>query len=437
MTPEGPQPFEVTVETIAIAGNAAETIEVRETIWGPVDGPDAQGRLHAVVWVPHAPGGITLDLTALETATTLDEAMTIANLAGVPGQNCVLADAPGNIAWTVAGRIPRREGFDGRLTTSWSDGSRRWNGWYTPDEYPRIVNPPSGVIVTANNRIVSGEWLSMLGDNGYDPGARARQIRDGLQALDAADTGDMLRVQLDDRAILMGRWRDLALSVLADAPASAARDEFAALVRDNWTGRASVDAVGYRLVRQFRLKAAELAWAPFVARVRPLAPGFPAAPGRALEGPMWALLTTQPAHLLDPAYENWTALLIDAVDQTIASLTAGGRTLADRTWGEANTLSAAHPLSRAIPRLGAWLDLPKDPLPGDSHMPRFQSAGTGASERFAVSPGAEEHGYFHMPGGQSGHPRSPHYQDGHRAWVHGEPTPFLPGPSVARLVLRP
>ncbi len=70
-------------------------------------------------------------------------------------------------------------------------------------------------------------------------------------------------------------------------------------------------------------------------------------------------------------------------------------------------------------------------------MPRVQGPTFGASERLAVSPGHENEGYFHMPGGQSGHPLSPHYRDGHEAWVRGEPTPFLPGPTTSRLELRP
>jgi penicillin amidase len=54
-----------------------------------------------------------------------------------------------------------------------------------------------------------------------------------------------------------------------------------------------------------------------------------------------------------------------------------------------------------------------------------------------VSPGQEEKSLFHMPGGQSGHPSSPHYGDGHLAWAKGEPTPFLPGPAVDVLTLIP
>lgn len=432
----GPRAFEIHTETIAIKGEPSETLTVRNTIWGPVDGPDAQGRLHAIAWVAHSAEGLNFRLSGMEETTTLEGAMVIANLSGIPGQNCVIADRSGGIAWTIAGRIPRRVGLDGRVPTSWADGTRGWNGWYEPADYPRIVNPASGIIVTANNRIVSDGHLAMLGDGGYDPGARARQIRNGLLAVEKIDYEDIRRIHLDDRAILMERWRDLALSALRTADGSVGRDEFKRLVETTWTGRASVDSVAYRLIRQFRLEAAELAWAPFVERVRPIAPGFPASPGRALEGPIWALLTTQPAHLLDPKFSDWNALMATAIDETIAALTANGRTLADRTWGEANTLTAAHPISRAVPQLSAWLDLPKQPLPGDSHVPRFQSATNGASERFAVSPGHESAGYFHMPGGQSGHPRSPNYMDGHAAWVNGDATPFLPGPSVARLVLK-
>jgi penicillin amidase len=91
----------------------------------------------------------------------------------------------------------------------------------------------------------------------------------------------------------------------------------------------------------------------------------------------------------------------------------------------------------AIPQLSRWLDMPPQPLPGDSHMPRVQSRGFGASQRMVVSPGREEEGIFHMPGGQSGHPWSPYYRSGHEAWASGEPTAFLPGPSVHELVLMP
>ena len=82
--------------------------------------------------------------------------------------------------------------------------------------------------------------------------------------------------------------------------------------------------------------------------------------------------------------------------------------------------------------------MPGDELPGDTgHVVRAQGPAFGASERFSVSPGHEEKGLLHMPGGQSGHPLSPFYGAGHSAWVNGEPTPLLPGTAIHVLTLLP
>ena len=90
-----------------------------------------------------------------------------------------------------------------------------------------------------------------------------------------------------------------------------------------------------------------------------------------------------------------------------------------------------------MPALSRWLDLPARPLPGSTHMPRVQTPVEGASERFVVSPGHEEQGLFHMPGGQSGHFLSPWFRAGHAAWEAGEATPLLPGEAAHTLRLVP
>jgi penicillin amidase len=97
-----------------------------------------------------------------------------------------------------------------------------------------------------------------------------------------------------------------------------------------------------------------------------------------------------------------------------------------------------HPFGRFLPGLLARrLNMPAVPLPGDADMPRVHNMGFGQSERMIVSPGREAEGIMQMPGGQSGHPFSPFYRAGHDAWVKAEPTPFLPGPAVHTLTLKP
>jgi penicillin amidase len=190
------------------------------------------------------------------------------------------------------------------------------------------------------------------------------------------------------------------------------------------------------MVRAFRLYTVERVFDPLVAPLVEVSAEFRYR-DRQLEGPLWTLLREQPEHLLDPRYESWQALLAEAADAVVERFWTGEGTLSRQTWGARNTVTIRHPLSRALPLLSRWIDIPATPLPGDSHMPRVQGVTYGASERFVVSPGREETGLFHMPGGQSGHPLSAHYRDGHEAWALGEPTPFLPGPTVHTLVLTP
>ena len=67
-------------------------------------------------------------------------AVALAGRCGIPPQNLVCADDEGRIAWALAGRIPRRVGWDGRLPVSWADGSHRWDGYHDPAEQPRLVD---------------------------------------------------------------------------------------------------------------------------------------------------------------------------------------------------------------------------------------------------------------------------------------------------------
>jgi penicillin G amidase len=439
-TPQGPRRFERTEEVIAVKGGEPVRLEVRATIWGPVIDQDHLGRPRALAWTAHHPEAVNLAMAGLDTARTLEEAMAVANRSGAPAQNFVVADSSGRVGWTIFGRIPRRIGFDGRVPTSWADGTRRWDGWLTPEEAPKVIDPPSGRVWTANSRVVDGDLLAKLGDGGYAFGARGRQIRDRLLALEKATPRDLLAVQLDDEARFLEHWRKLLLDTLTpEAVAAKPRyGELRRLVETTWTGHASIDSIAYRMVRSWRGYVLEQVLTPITARCEAADARFdPVRPQS--EAAVWALVTARPAHLLDPKFHTWNEELLAAVDTTLdyydkAGLEGG---LEKRTWGERNTTRIRHPLSAAIPFAGRWLDAPPRPLPGDQEMPRVQGPGFGASERMVVAPGNEREGFFHMPAGQSGHPMSPYYLAGHRAWEEGTPAPFLPGPAQHTLKLVP
>jgi len=439
-SPTGDREFTEYRETINVKDGEPVEYLIRETVWGPVlddvDYPDGE---IAVSWIAHKPEGVNLRLIDLESATSVNEALDIANTMAMPPQNFVSGDADGNIGWTIAGRIPRKTDFNAMVPADWSK-EHGWQGWLDGAEYPRVVNPEGGRIWTANARVTDAEALRVIGDGGYDFGARARQIRDGLFAIDSFEPKDMLAIQFDDRALFLSRWRGLLLELLNDSTIAddTVLADYRQLVED-WTPRAAPESVGYRLVRAFRLEVEKRVFHALMAPLR-AAYGDDVKLRRSnqFEGALWALVTTRPLHMLPSNYANWDELMLAAIRQNIEyfNKTFEGP-LSRRTWGEKNTAAIRHPLSRSIPLFADFLDMPADALNGDLDMPKAQGPAFGASERFSVSPGDEENSILHMPTGQSGHPLSKFYTEGHDEWVQGLPSPFLPGPAAHRLTLTP
>lgn len=439
-TPDGERAFVTHREPIAVKDGEAVEYVIRETVWGPVlddvDYPDGEV---AVSWIAHKPEGVNLRIIDLETAASVEQALDVANTMAMPPQNFVTGDAGGNIGWTIAGPIPRKTGFDPMLPADWSS-DHGWQGWLDPSEYPRVLNPESGRIWTANARVSDAEALRIIGDGGYDLGARARQIRDSLFEKQRFAPADMLAIQYDDRALFLARWRELLLDVLDNSAVGndAELQQYRRLVQD-WLPRAAPESVGYRLVRAFRLELEKRVFHALMAPARE-AYGDDVKLRRSnqFEGPLWSLVTARPLHLLPHGHETWSALMLDVVQQNIDYFNSnfeGG--LADRTWGEINTAAIRHPLSRSIPIFGRFLDMPADALNGDLDMPKAQGPSFGASERFSVMPGDEANSILHMPTGQSGHPLSKFYGRGHDDWVQGRPSPFLPGEPQHTLTLVP
>jgi penicillin amidase len=337
----------------------------------------------------------------------------------------------------MAGLLPRLRGFDGSRPRSWADGDRGWDGYLAPGDVPRIVDPPQGILWSANNRPLGGPEARLLGEGGYVLGARARQIRDALESMTRSTPRDHLALQLDDRALFLERWQQLLVDVLSQP--AARNDTLLEEMRhhvEDWGARASIGSVGYRIVRNFRYEVLDDLMASILAPCLAADASFRVWHLRERERPVWQILEQRPAHLLPEPHATWDAYLLHLARRTGSELAALGP-LAQRTWGERNTTRIQHPLSRGAPFLSRWLDMPRVPLPGDGHMPRVQSPDHGATQRLVVLPGLEDRSLAHMPVGQSGHPLSSNYRDSHQAWLDGEPTPLLPGPVEHTLQLVP
>lgn len=416
-------------ETIVVKGAPAATLVVRETSLGPLR--EVFGRTYAVRWAAHLPGAVNVNAHRLEWVASVDEALALAPTLGIPAQNMVAGDVAGHIGWTIAGPLARRAPAGVDATYPLAAADEVWQGWLAAVDYPKVVDPADGQLFTANSRQLAGPGAELLGDGGFDLGARSHLVRDGLRALGArTDVRQVYAVALDDRALFLAPWRERALAALD--PAAVAdhphRAEALALLKSTWTGHASVDSVAYRITRAYLYALYDILYQSADQQLAALDPKA----GMAAVSSRWPvvvarLLDRQPAGWLPPQFSSWQALQLAALDRAIDDLTQGGQQLADATWGRRNTATSAHPMAPAIPLLGRFLVVPPDMLAGDQHMPRVAGPAFGASERLTVAPGREHEGVFNMPGGQSGHPLSPYFLAGREDWVAGRATPLLPG----------
>lgn len=443
LTEQGWTPFTIEKETILVKGGETQTVDIKKTIWGPVIGEDHYGNLLAMRWMVHDVNAANLTLLEMEYAADVFEAVDIAARTGIPGQNLNVGDRFGNHAWTIMGAIPERFGFDSalarKLPQDWSTGTIGWKGILPADQYPVVINPDSRRIWTANARIVGGDMAEKVGDGLAALGPRQQQIETGLFGREQFSESDFLDIHLDDRAVFLSRWQTKIMELLPDEALAGEFD--LALFRtevENWGERADKDSVGYLLVKRYREKVIDQTVGHVFRYLEGQTEHFwTSKVDNKVEYPVWKLITEQPAAHIPNGYESWDAFLVAMAKEVITDLTQDGSSLQDHTWGTHNMLTIVHPMSSSVPMLSYLTDMKSEPMSGDTFMPRVQGKSSGASQRMSVAPGHESSGYFHMATGQSGHPLSPFFGNGHEDWVEGNPSSFLPGETVYRLELIP
>ncbi|NGZ59093.1 MAG: penicillin acylase family protein [Nitrospira sp. LK265] len=438
-TPEGWKRFTSRREIIKVKGAQDSVAEFKETIWGPVSQDLLLRGPVAVRWTALDPEAVDLGQLAMDRVRSVSEAIAVMNRAGGPANNVILADSAGHIAWTYTGKIPMRRGFNGSVSVSWADGRVGWTRYISPEAIPRIVDPPSGFVVSANQRMLDASYPYVVGHS-FANGYRAFRIVERLEAMTKIRERDLFDLQLDSTTQLHEFYRRLAQRLLTDAVVE--REPSLAKARlafEAWSGKADLDSRGFPLVVRFHDVLSRLVFTPYLSSCRERDPQFTY--DGDLDTPLRHLLTVQIPELNpDPEhFASWSDFMLNAVRQSVQELESEHRSipLKDLTWGHVNRVRMLHPLAEALPLLGNSLNMPDEPASGCGQCVRVMEDGLGATQRLVVAPGHQGEGILHMPGGQSGHPLSPHYRDQHQYWSEGLPLPLLAGTPVHTLTLVP
>ena len=414
-------PCTVHHETINVKGGQTVVEEVLDTPHGPIIGPAFTGNEAAIamraVWLDPLPVRGMLDLKTATSADDVREAYR--DWPGLP-LNVVSGHVNGDIAWQLVGDGPIRRTGSGTLPVAgWNPES----GWLDEtvgiDDLPGAVNPGAGFIATANNKPLGADEGAFIGYDFID-GYRVARITERLAEREDWTLEAVGELQIDRTAIPWREMRDVVLGVESSDPdTSRALD----MLR-GWDGVAGIDSAPAcvyeffvvnmvrRVVYAKAPNTAEWALGKGLSALHPESGIFTRRTGH-----LSRLLRTQPEGWF---VQGWEPEIAAALAETIIQLVGlRGSDVSAWEWGAVRPLTFKHPVGEKKP-MDKVFNLGPFPWGGDANTisqaavsfldPRANS-GFVASMRMAVDVGEWDANRFVLPGGQSGNPMSPHYDD--------------------------
>jgi penicillin amidase len=396
--------------SIKVRGAATRALTIRSTVRGPV--------VNALVPSLDAAGDPPLSLrwVGMEHMDDIRASIAITRARGWAGFraalrdwsvaifNFVYADASGHIGYQMAGRIPIR----GRVVPGFRDGNAaadQWQGYIPFDDLPRMYDPPSGYVASANQRIVPDDWKQPI-YGAYSQGHRGVRLTQALGGRGTMDTAANITLQNDVKNCRAERLCPHILRHLGGNEATFAR------VLGDWDYRYSLTGIAPTLFEAFMAL-----WQREVIGQH--------VPDRLLD------LTHQQTGLAtslleDPSisyFADGTAPHVAAVARsTLAALRSGlGDDEALWQWGRIHQAHWHHPIADTAFDIG-----PRE-VDGGSHTLRNtggelppHAASSGAEYRIVVDFAAPDSFLAVQNIGNSGVPGSPHYRDQFEPWLRGE-----------------
>jgi len=426
---DGWERMRIVEEDIAVRGEAGRRVELAFTRHGPVLHADRKaGRAYAIRTIWSVPGAAPY-VGALRylRVTSWDEFVEARNHWLTPPVNHVYADISGAIGWIMSGWVPMRREWDGLLPVA-GDGTREWDGFMPADVHPRIKNPASGWVATANEMNLPDGFDYATYRPGFewcDPTRYQAIARDlmrdvphsleasrRLQTSFASPTAERLVAMLQDLHLTSGEARSAA-ALLGGWDGSVAAASAPALLFEIWFRRHLIQAV-----------------------MEQLAPGavahFEAVDIAGYDTLLVTDLIVRPDTRFGPEPEARRNAIVEA---TLAAawreaVERGEDDPADWRWDSLHHAQFTHPLSVLlgdeqfdtcrVGKGGSGLT----PNAADYRPDDFRMI-VGASFRMVLDIGAWDNGVFVNAPGQSGDPRDPHYDDHLDVWGREDYLPLL------------
>ena len=340
-----------------------------------------------------------------------------------PGQNFVYADVDGNIGYQAAAKIPIRAAGDGSLPETGSDNAHEWIGYIPFDKLPSILNPPSGILATANSRITPDGYPYSISTEWQAPW-RSERIYHVLESGRKFTAADMLALETDVRSEADRYFGERFVYAVDHAKSPSVRARQAADILRQWDGRMLADAAAPTIESVARGMLTRLLLEPKLGPAPPNARESDAALNwtsyRSGMQSVWLenVVSHQPARWLPPGYSDYNQLLAAAVEAAVDSSVAPPDLNAWH-WGDFNPVEIENKVLQRIPILGRSTGPGVQPQSGSGFTVKAVTRTHGPSERMTVDLSNLDASTLNLVTGESGNFLSPHYMDQWNAWYQG------------------
>ena len=371
---------------------------------------------HAMRWVAHEKEGT--DLMAfyyLNRAKNYDDYRKALTYYVAPAQNFVFASNQNDISITPNGKLPLKWKEQGKFIMDGSNPAHDWQGWIPVEQNPTVKNPPRGFVSSANQFSADPTYPYYLGWR-FAPSERAIRINERLEKMQKATVDSLRMLQNDNFNVEARRILPVLMKILNADSSETKNPAYQTLAK--WNMKNDANEVGAtifeRWVKELRYTVFEDEF-PMTNLKTPMV--YPS------RNRMWDMVVKEPtAKWFDNvSTKNKQETLQDVVKQSfkasIDSLTMklGPMNAETWAWNKVKSTDINH-LGR-LPGFGRQ-DIPNG---GGAGIVNATTELNGPSWRMVVQldkgwPKA----YGLYPGGQSGNPASPFYDNMIDKWAKGE-----------------
>lgn len=428
-TPSGWRDAAVRHEEIKVRKGFADTtttvttLDVTVTRHGPII-LEQSGKRYALRWTAIDPKLNNSDVTfQLNRAKNWKEFTAALRSFTAPTQNIVYADVDGHIGYHAGGLVPIRKSGDGSVPYDGSKNDGEWTSFIPSDKLPQVLDPPSGIIVTANQRIVGESYPYFLTHSWAQP-YRARRILDLLREHTSKGkiTADDIRaIQGDLYSISGALFAKQAAAIMkgrTDSPDDASLrqtlDEF-----EKWDGRIAADSLAAAKVVQMRTA--------FRNRILNAALGqelFKIFAWSNFDSTLDRVISERPPDWLPKEFQTYADLIRACHQEAVQNLKKGlGDDQSQWTWGNLVKARFPHPLASA-PLVGAQFIIQPFPQNGTGGTAATVNVGAAVSMRLIADPADWDRTQQGIALGESGIPSNPHWKDQLDDWRKVTPREF-------------